>query len=116
METIKNAIKWFFKTIFTVIIVFAVLLFFLMAFIAKFSYDNIKPEEIVKGSFIVLKFPEGLSESPTDMINLESFKVSDFSKKNLILSDVLERISRAGKDSRIKGFKVGVIHELPLPY
>jgi len=103
METIKNAIKWFFKTTFTVIIVFAVLLFFLTAFIAKLTYDNVKPEEIFKGSYIVLKFPQGLLESPTEMISFESFKMSDLSKKTLVLNDVLHRISLASKDSRIKG-------------
>ncbi|MBU4487111.1 MAG: signal peptide peptidase SppA, partial [Candidatus Delongbacteria bacterium] len=103
METIKNAIKWFFKTTFTVIIVFVVLLFFLTAIIAKLSYENIMPKEISKGSYIVLKFPDGLLESPLEQFNFQSFKASDLNRKTLILSDVLQGISHASKDTRING-------------
>lgn len=103
METIKNAVKWFFKTTFTVIIVFAVLIFFLAAFIAKLSYDNIRQDDIQKGSYLVLNFPLGLTEAPSDQISFRSFKASDLNRKALILNDVLLGIEKASSDSRIKG-------------
>jgi protease-4 len=103
METIKNAVKWFFKTTFTVIIVFAVLIFFLTAFIAKLTYENIKTEEIPKGSYIVLQFPFGLAESPSEQINFQSFKARDLNKKTLILSNVIAGIDRASNDPKISG-------------
>jgi protease IV len=103
MELIKNAIKWFFKTTFTVIIVFAVLFFFLAAFIAKMSFDNMKPDEIPKGSYIVLSFPSVLTESPSDQIDFREFRASDLNKKSLTLYDVLNNIEKATADSRIKG-------------
>lgn len=103
METIKNAVKWFFKTTFTVIIVFAVLIFFLTAFIAKLTYENIKTEEIPKGSYIVLQFPFGLAESPSEKINFQSFKARDLNKKTLILSNVIAGIDHASNDPKISG-------------
>ncbi|HAQ62369.1 TPA: signal peptide peptidase SppA [Candidatus Delongbacteria bacterium] len=103
MDTIKSAVKWFFKTTFTVIIVFAVLFFFLAAFIAKMTYENIRPDEILKGSYLVLSFPSGLPESPSEHINLQGFRAGDINKKALTLYNVLSDIDHASSDSRIKG-------------
>lgn len=103
METIKNAVKWLFKTTFTVIIVFAVLIFFLTAFIAKLTYENTKAEEIPKGSYIVLQFPFGLAESPSEQINFQSLKARDFNKKTMILNNVITGIDRASNDPKISG-------------
>jgi len=103
MDTIKSAVKWFFKTTFTVIIVFAVLFFFIAAFIAKITYENIRPDEILKGSYLVLSFPEGLTESPSDQITLQGFRAGDLNKKALTLYNVLTDIDHAAGDSRIKG-------------
>jgi len=103
MEIIKNAVKWFFKTTFTVIIVFAVLFFFIAAFIAKITYENIRPDEILKGSYLVLSFPSGLTESPSEQITLQGFRAADINKKALTLFDVLSNIDHAYGDSRIKG-------------
>lgn len=103
MDTIKSTVKWFFKTTFTVIIVFAVLFFFIAAFIAKITYENIRPDEILKGSYLVLSFPEGLTESPSDQITLQGFRAGDINKKALTLYNVLTDIDHAAGDSRIKG-------------
>jgi protease-4 len=103
MEMIKNAFKWLFKTIFTVIIVFAVLIFFLTAFIAKLSFENVKQSAIPTNSFLLLSFPHGLAESPNEMIDLANFKVSNINQRNLIFGEVLQKIAFASQDSRIKG-------------
>ncbi|HQO10194.1 MAG TPA: signal peptide peptidase SppA [Clostridiales bacterium] len=103
METIKNAIKWFFKTVFTVIIVFAVLFFFLAAFIAKLSYENIKKDDILNGSYLVLSFPEGIIESPTEKIDLMNLEKIELNRKSLTLYDVLKRVEDASDDPLIKG-------------
>ncbi len=103
MDTIKSAVKWFFKTTFTVIIVFAVLFFFIAAFIAKLTYENIKSDEIQKGSYLVLSFPAGLTESPSEQITLRGFRADDLNKKALTLYGVISNIDHASGDSRIKG-------------
>ncbi|MGD9706623.1 MAG: signal peptide peptidase SppA [Candidatus Delongbacteria bacterium] len=108
MGTIRNAVKWFFKTTITVIIVFAVLLFFMLAFVAKLSFDNIKPKSVSMDSYIQLSFPYGLTESPSDLIDMSGFRITDINKKTLTLGDVLQKLSAASKDLRIKGILIDI--------
>lgn len=104
MNTIKNAIKWILKTIFTVMIVFAVILFFTAAFVAKLSYENISSNEIKRGTYLILRLPDELSEKPSGEFSFfEDVRPGNLNKKPLILSTVLDGISNASADPRIGG-------------
>ncbi len=106
METIRNAVKWFFKTTVTVIIVFAVLIFFMLAFVAKISFDTIKQTPVNMDSYIQLSFPYGLQECPNGFIDLSAFRITELNKKVLTLGDVINRLSDAADDIRIKGILI----------
>ena len=106
METIKNAVKWFFKTTFTVMIVFAVLIFFMLAFVAKMSFDSIKQVPVNMDSYIQLSFPHGLSECPNDFIDLSEFRITELNKRGLTLGEVIARLSDVATDIRIKGILI----------
>lgn len=104
MDLIKRALKWFLKTSVTVAIVFLIFIFLISAFLTKMSFNDLNNVSIIKpGSFLVLAFPEGLTESPSEQLNLRTFSFSELSKKSLILSDVLYGIHHASDDSRIQG-------------
>jgi protease IV len=103
MNTIKNAIKWLLKTVFTVLIVFAVMLFFASAFIAKMSIEGMNKNEVKRGTYLSLSLPEELTESPSDQLFFTGFKPKDLNRKVLILSSVLSGISDAAADPRISG-------------
>ena len=108
METVRNALKWFFKTTVTVIIVFAVLIFFMLAFVAKLSIENNKSKPVSLDSYVQLSFPHGLTESPSDLIDISGFSIADINKKALTLGDVLQKLSIAAKDLRVKGILIDI--------
>ncbi len=103
MGTLSDALKWLFKTIFTVIIVFAVLIFFIMAFVAKLSYENFKNVTIPYESYLVLSFSSDILEAPSEIIDIEDFTPGDLSRKKQIFGEVLQKVSFASEDRRIKG-------------
>ena len=103
MTAIKDALKWIFKTVFTVVVVFAVLVFFIMAFFAKMSYENNKNIQITADSYLVLSFPDDLSEAPSELIDLEDFRPGDLGGKNPVFGEVLQKIAYASEDIKIKG-------------
>jgi len=103
LGTLSDALKWLFKTIFTVIIVFAVLIFFIMAFVAKLSYENFKNVTIPYESYLVLSFSSDILEAPSEIIDIEDFTPGDLSRKKQIFGEVLQKVSFASEDRRIKG-------------
>jgi protease-4 len=104
MNLIKRAFKWFLKTSVTVAIVFLMFIFLISALLTKLSFNDLNRDKMIKsGSFLVLAFPEGLTESPSGQLNFRTFSFSELNKKSLILSDVLYGIQHASLDGRIKG-------------
>lgn len=104
MNLIKRAFKWFLKTSVTVAIVFLMFIFLISALLTKLSFNDLNRDKMIKsGSFLVLAFPEGLTESPSGHLNFRTFSFSELNKKSLILSDVLYGIQHASLDGRIKG-------------
>ncbi len=106
MSYIKRALKWLLKTTITVFLVFLVLIFVFSALISGFSSVQSVPSKIERGSFLVLGFPRGLTESPSNSLNFLSFNFSDINRKQTILSDVLESIVMASEDHRIAGILI----------
>lgn len=104
MDLIKRTFKWILKTSVTVAIVFLMLIFLISALLTKLSFDDINRVRMIKpGSLLVLSFPEGLNESPSEQLNIRTFRFSDLNRKSLVLSDVLQGIVHASADSRITG-------------
>ncbi|MBN2858419.1 MAG: signal peptide peptidase SppA [Candidatus Delongbacteria bacterium] len=104
MDLIKRAFKWVLKTSVTVAIVFLMMIFLVSALLTKLSFEEMNRKGVIRpGSFLVLAFPEGLTESPSEQFNITSFNFSELNKRSLILSDVLYGITQASLDNRIKG-------------
>lgn len=59
--------------------------------------------DIKKESYLLLSFPNGLKESPTNEINLYSMSFKDLSKRQLTFYEVIESINQAAEDNKIKG-------------
>ena len=104
MEYLKKGFKWFVKTTLTVVIVFVVLFIFTALFISKISYDHLGDKTVIKkDSYLVLSFPNGLRESPSDKFNLLSMNFKDLSKRQLTFYEVIRSINQATDDKKIKG-------------
>ena len=104
MEYLKKGFKWFVKTTLTVVIVFVVLFIFTALFISKISYDHLGDKTVIKkDSYLILSFPNGLRESPSDQFNLLSMNFKDLSKKQLTFYEVIQSINQATDDKKIKG-------------
>ncbi|MBN2789043.1 MAG: signal peptide peptidase SppA [Candidatus Delongbacteria bacterium] len=104
MESLKRLLKWFLKTTFTVVIVFSVMFVFILLFISKITYDQMNDNiNIKKDSYVVLAFPNGLKESPSNEFNLYSMRFKDLNKRELTFYEVLRSIDQAADDSKISG-------------
>ena len=104
MEYLKRGFKWFVKTTLTVVIVFVVFFIFTAIFVSKVSYDHLGDSKVIKkGSYLVLSFPSGLKESPSNEINLYSMNFKDLNKRQLTFYEVIRSINQAADDNKING-------------
>ena len=106
MNYLKRAVKWFLKTAITVFLVFLVMIFVLSAVISGLSSVQTATPKIENGSFLVLGFPQGLSESPSKSFNIFYFSFSEMNRKQTILPDVLQSIILASEDDRVDGILI----------
>ncbi len=106
MEWLKNAFKWFFKTVLTVVIVFSVLIFFGLVFIAKLSFESSQTVPVPSNSYILMSFPDGLSESANEALDISALMLRNINKKDLVLEDVIMNIGNAADDNRIRGIVI----------
>ncbi|MFO7810968.1 MAG: signal peptide peptidase SppA [Candidatus Delongbacteria bacterium] len=103
MEFIKRTFKWLLKTVVAITFALLAVIILLSVMISRISDENGPEKFIRQGSYMLLRFPDGLNESPSHEFNLLKFRLYDLSKRPLIFSDVLDKIFQASSDDRIKG-------------